>query len=341
MKKQYMMCNRGGKELDSLSKKNSNYLSSGVVILLALIFPFLMGNSTYPILIANFMFIYIIATSGLDILFGYSGQISMGHAAYYCIGAYGSALLNIYLGLPVLLSMILGAVIGGLIGALMAYPLSKLKFHFLALSTIAFNEIVYLIAAHSPNGITGDYKGLYVNRFSILGFELKSNFSFYYFALFSVILFLLGKQFLINSNIGRAMIAVRESTSAANGIGINVRKYKVIAFAFSAFYTAFAGAMYAHMVEFISPETFFQKQSVIFMTMLLFGGTGSLWGPIIGSASVLLLTEALRSFQELQMLVYGILLLLVIVLIPGGLYGFLKTQATKIKKKMNLRKEEV
>jgi branched-chain amino acid transport system permease protein len=116
-------------------------------------------------------------------------------------------------------------------------------------------------------------------------------------------------------------------------MGVNVRKYKIMAFAISAFYTAFAGGMYAHFVRFISPDTFTQKQSVLFLTMLLFGGTSSMMGPVIGTFSVQMLNEILRSAERYQLLIYGILLLIVIVALPGGIYG----ELLKIKEKVVMR----
>lgn len=136
-----------------------------------------------------------------------------------------------------------------------------------------------------------------------------------------MLIFLAAKYLIVNSKVGRAWIAIRENSHAANGMGINVTKYKVMAFAVSVFYTGFAGAMYAHLVRYIGPDTFTQKQSVMFVTMMLFGGTGSILGPIFGAALVLLITEGLRTFEQYQMLMYGILLLVVVVALPGGIYG--------------------
>ena len=141
------------------------------------------------------------------------------------------------------------------------------------------------------------------------------------FGLVAAALFLVAKQLMIHSKVGRAWIAIRENPHAANGMGINVTKYKVMAFAVSAFYTGFAGAMYAHLVGYIGPDTFTQKQSVMFVTMMLFGGTGSLLGPILGAVTVFVMTECLRVFEQYQMLIYGALLLVVIVAFPGGIYG--------------------
>ena len=296
----------------------------GIGAILVLSIPFLFINIQYLILVACFIEIYAIGVSGLDVLFGYSGQISMGHAAFFAIGAYGSVLINKYFDIPVFFTMFIGAALGGIIGAILAWPASKLVFHFLSLATIAFGEIVYGLLIHSPGRITGNSVGLYTNSVSIFGFELNTYTRFFYFGLVLLVIFLLAKKLLIDSRTGRAFIAIRENTHAADGMGINVRKYKIIAFALSGVYMAFAGAMYAHLTRYISPDTFTNKQSVMFITMLLFGGTGSLFGPIVGCITLMSITELLRSAQNYMTLIYSILMLLVIVALPGGLYGMVK-----------------
>lgn len=319
-----------------LQTKQKNLLLWALPAALLLTLPLMLSGYPYGILICCFILLYIIAVSGLDIVFGYCGQISMGHAAFFAIGAYGSALMHTYFHLPVWTTMILGAVLAAAIGALIAYPASKLVFHFLSLATLAFGEIVYQFISHSPGNITNNFVGYYTESVELFGLKLNSNFRFYYFALACAALFLLAKYFLVKSRVGRAFLAIRENHHAADGMGINVRKYKVIAFATSAFYTAFAGAMYAHLVRYISPDTFMQKQSVMFLTMLLFGGTGSLAGPICGVTIVMLLNEALRAAERYQMFIYGIMLLAVIVLIPGGVYG---TLAKTVRERLKKRKE--
>ena len=310
--------------IKDLFKKRGNKLTA-VSILLCILFPIICNglNMSYPILIMCYLEIYIIAVSGLDILFGYSGQISMGHAAFYAIGAYGSGMLHNYLGIPVIVSMLIAAAIATIIGALLAMPASRLMFHFLSLSTIAFGEIVYQLISHSPNDITGNFRGLFSDSISVFGLTLDDPVFFVYFGLICMILLLVLKSFIVSSRVGRAFMAIRENTHAANGMGINVRAYKVLAFAISAFYVALAGSMYMHLVGYISPDTFTQKQSVMFITMLLFGGTACQSGPIIGAAFVLLLTEFLRGLQSYQMLIYGVLMLIIIVAMPGGLHGAL------------------
>lgn len=287
----------------------------------------------YGILVSCFILLYIIAVSGLDIDFGYCGQISMGHAAFFAIGAYGSVMLNKYLHLPVLLTMLIASVLAAIVGAVIAYPASKLVFHFLSLATIAFGEIVYTMLLNSPGGVTGNAVGMFTGSVNIFGLKIDSSVKFYYFGLVCVLIFLAAKYLIVNSKVGRAWIAIRENSHAANGMGINVTKYKVMAFAVSAFYTGFAGAMYAHLVKYIGPDTFTQKQSVMFVTMMLFGGTGSILGPIFGAALVLLITEGLRTFEQYQMLMYGILLLVVVVALPGGIYGETKKLIGKLTSK--------
>ena len=307
-----------------MEKKNNKivYILVGIVLLA---FPFAaekVFNWNYGVLLANFMILYIIAVSGLDILFGYSGQISMGHAAFFCIGAYGSVLLHEFTGLPVFITILIGTV---------AYPASKLVFHFLSLATIAFGEVVYQLVAQSPGNITGNFTGKFTETISLFGFKLNTYTKYYFFSVVCMVIFLIIKTNLVRSRVGRAFIAIRENSHAANGMGINVRKYKVIAFATSAFYTAFAGGLYAHLVRFISPDTFTQKQSVMFLTMLLFGGSASVGGTVTGVFTVQFLNEILRSAERYQLLIYGVLLLVVILAFPGGLFGLVKQAIKKVK----------
>ncbi|MCL2579624.1 MAG: branched-chain amino acid ABC transporter permease [Oscillospiraceae bacterium] len=302
------------------------------LILVAFSLPtfFTATGNTFFIMVGCLVFLYVIAVSGLDIVFGYSGQISIGHAAFFAIGAYMSGILNNELNIPVIFTMFIASVIAAVIGALLAYPASKLVFHFLSLATIAFGEIVYQIIVNSPGGITGNFRGMFASPVSLFGFPFNSNVRFYYFGLICCILFLLVKHLIVRSKVGRAFIAIRENSRAADGMGIDVRKYKVMAFSISAFYTAFAGAMFTHFVRYISPETFTIQQSIMFIIMLLFGGTASLLGPVVGVVTVLTLTEVLRPLQEFQMLIFGVMMLLVIVVIPGGIWGTMVSAFKKL-----------
>lgn len=325
------MNNTGIIEAPSKQNKKIALIISACCAVLPLLFT-AMGQS-YPILIMCYLEIYIIAVSGLDLLFGYSGQISMGHAAFYAIGAYGSALLHNYFSIPVVISMLIAVVAATIVGIILAIPASRLTFHFLSLSTIALGEIVYQLISHSPNDITGNFRGIFSESISIFGLVLDKPILFFYFGFICMIAILVLKTNIVDSKIGRAFMAIRENAHAANGMGINVRRYKVIAFAFSAMFVSLAGAMYMHLVGYASPDTFTQKQSVMFITMLLFGGTACLTGPILGAFFILILTELLRGLQSYQLLIYGALMLIIIVAMPGGLNGGIKDIFNKIKRK--------
>lgn len=304
---------------DKLGSYKIPKIATAVIVCLIPILVSGMASGNFFTLLGCYVFIYAIAVSGLDILFGYSGQISLGHSAYFAIGAYGSAMLHHYFSIPIFLATIISCFLAAGIAALVAMPAAKLKFHFLSLATIAFGEMVYFLIGNSPNGITGNYIGFFPKDMSIFGFKVDSYFKFYYFALVMLVIALIAKYLLINSRTGRCFIAIRENVTAANGMGVNVRKYKVIAFSVSAFYTAMAGAMLGTMLNYISPTTFTQTTSVMFLTMLMLGGRGSLFGPVIGALAVQLINELFRNVSYLQTICYAFVLLIVILVIPSGL----------------------
>lgn len=295
-----------------------------ILIAIACIFPVFFLGQSYIFTVINFILIYVIASSGLDLMFGYSGQISLGHAGFYAIGAYGSALLSLKLGIPAIITMFLGAIIATIVGVILAYPASKLKYHFLSLTTIAFGEIIYLLLVNSPGNITEGFTGLYgIPMVTLFGFKFKSSLSYFYLLLFFTIIFMFVKHRIVKSKMGRAFIAIRDNTAAANGMGINVTRYRVIAFGISAFYTAFAGALYAHFIRFISPETFTSDAcSVPLLTMVLFGGLASQWGPVIGAVVVTLLKELLQVTGSYQMIIYSVFIVVVLLFMPKGIISF-------------------
>ena len=310
--------------------RNRNIIFVVIVGLLPLTF----RSSSYFILLMCTTGISIIVVSGLDILFGYSGQISLGHAAFYCIGAYTSAILSRNLNVPVFMTMFIGAIIATLFAIVIAIPAVKLVHHFLALVTISFGQLTYLFVAHAKQ-LTDGFTGMnFIPRPSIGGFEFYSNFSFFYIVYFFLIIFLAIKQRLIDSSTGRAFIAIRENPHASEGMGVNNTKFKVMAFAVSAFYAGFGGALYAHLIGFISPESFEMNHSVIFLTMLLFGGMGNIYGPILGAVSLTVVAEYMQKLGSYQRLAYGVFLLFIVVFIPSGI-----TQGINVRSLLKLRKK--
>ncbi len=293
-----------------------------LLAVLAVVCGLLLRNN-FTALVLCLIGIYSIAVSGLDVLFGYTGQISFGHAGFYAIGAYTSAICTMRLGIPSLISLLLGSIVAMAFGFLIAVPASKLVKHFLSLLTIAFGQMVFMFA-NSTRPLTGGASGLKdVPPISFFGVSLKGSVRMFPLIVALLVVMLILKSFLIRSRTGRAFIAIRENTVAAYGMGIHVRKYKIMAFAISAFLTGLAGALYAHLIGFISPETFMATQSTLFMTMLLFGGLASLTGPVIGSAILLVIREAMQGFAAYQMLIYALFILVVLFLLPTGTVGLL------------------
>lgn len=289
-----------------------------------------MLRERYLALVLCLICINAIAVSGLDVLFGYTGQVSFGHAGYYALGSYGSTLCAMRLGIPVLLSIFLGALIAMLFGILLAFPASKLVKHFLSLLSIAFGNMVYMFIS-ATTSLTNGFSGIInIPKVNLFGYVLNSNKKYFFFVLLILLIVLLCKHRIIRSRTGRAFIAIRENTHAANGMGINVRRYKVTAFAISAFLTGLAGALYAHLVCFISPDTYTNATSNLFITMLLFGGIASLAGPVAGAAILVLITEMMQSFVSYQMLIYAIFILVVLFFLPNGMVGIVDAIRSRI-----------
>jgi branched-chain amino acid transport system permease protein len=300
-----------------------------------------MLRERYLALVLCFICIYTIAVSGLDILFGYTGQVSFGHAGYYALGSYGSTLLSMRLGIPVLCSIVLGALLAMVFGIILAFPASKLVKHFLSLLSIAFGNMIFMLIS-ATTWLTNGFSGIInIPRVNIFGHQISTNQGYFFFLLVITALVLLGKQRIVRSRVGRAFIAIRENVHAANGMGINVRRYKVMAFAISAFLTGLAGALYAHLVRFISPDTFTNTTSSLFMTMLLFGGIGSLFGPLAGSVILVVVTELMQGFAAYQMLIYAVFILLVLFFFPNGLIGIAAIIRGKLRSRLRfLRRDE-
>ncbi|MCI8526329.1 MAG: branched-chain amino acid ABC transporter permease [Oscillospiraceae bacterium] len=306
--------------------------------LLLLTLPLIFSGTPYVMTLLCFTQMYVIAATGLDVLYGYSGQISFATAAFYGIGGYGSLLIHNYIGVPVFFSMIMAAVLSCLIAMILAFPVSKLRFAFLSLATISFNNVVYQLITRSPGGITGDFIGAFTDPLTIFGISFKSSTMFYYFGLLCCLVFVALKFMLAKSRVGRAFLAIKQNTHAADGMGVNVRKYKVYAFGFYGFYAAFASAMYCHYVGYISPETALQSQSVIYMIMILFGGICSNWGPVVGAIGIMIIQEILSHAEQYQLLVYGILLLIFILFLPRGVVGEIKALITNYLSKRAIKK---
>lgn len=317
-----------------LKSIKNNKVAVVLLLLTAVACAFMLKERYLALLLATIC-VYIMAVTGLDILFGYTGQVSFGHAGFFAIGAYTSTLLSMHTPVPAAITVWIGALLSMLFGVVVAFPASKLVKHFLSLLTIAFGNMVYIFVSVT-DPLTNGYSGIVgIPDISVFGYTFKSNQSYFYLLAAVCVVIVLLKRNLINSRIGRAFIAVRENPHAAAGMGINVRNYKVLAFAISAFLAGLAGAFYAHLIGFISPDTFMNTQSNLFMTMLLFGGIATISGPVIGSVILLIVTELMQSYVRAQMLIYAFFILVVLFFLPNGvvgLYGKARAALRKIPK---------
>ena len=281
-----------------------------------LVLPLFVTNS-YRLYFFSMIGVYIIAASGLDVLVGMSGQMSFGHIAFLAYGGYISVLLSNYTGIPVIICMIIAAFASAGIGMVIAVPCAKLRAQFLVLATIAFSFFTYQLICNLH--FLNPYRGLYTEHMVLFGLDLNSDYRYtYYFSFALVAIVLVLKSLLSKSKAGRAMMAVRDNSRSADGMGINVRHYKVLAFAISAFLCGFAGAYMAHLTGFIVSDSFVQPLSFNFVLMIIFGGTNTVFGPVIGAFVYQLLNELLASAQAWRSVLYGVIVLIFIAFLPGG-----------------------
>ncbi len=287
-----------------------------------LAFPFFLG--TYFVFVFSVICVYIIVAFGMNILSGYTGLISLGHQAFFGIGAYCVAVIcNRVPGFPFPVSLLLGGLLSGVIGYFLGFSALRTSGVYLAIATIAFGMIMGEVFSEW-SGLTGGPSGIAVPPPS-LGIQFGSTTEMYYITLvISGIMFLLGMN-LISSKTGRAFIAVRESEISAQSYGISLVRTKTISFAISAFYVGVAGGLYAYLIKYIAPVDFTLLVGLEFVIIIVVGGLATLSGCIVGAIILFSLPQVFASLTEWQELVTGAVLLLVILFLPEGLTGGLHT----------------
>ena len=293
-----------------------------VLVLLILVgLPFGLGNYGYYIL-ATIM-IYSIVSLSLNVLIGMGGQISIGHAGFWALGAYASALSVVKLGFPFLLGVALGGIVAALFGALVALPALRVQGHYLAIATLGFALFIQQVL-FEWEWLTGGRQGLFVPRPALFGVELQSDFSYYYvlLAMFLLLAWITGN--FAKSHTGRSLMALRMSTIAAESCGIARARHIIIAFVISAFFTGISGALYGHLLGHLSTETFSLAVSLSFLTMAVIGGLHSRAGALLGGVYLALAPEILREFKDAQMVIYGVTLILCVQFLPGGLISLVE-----------------
>jgi branched-chain amino acid transport system permease protein len=298
-------------------------LANSPVLLIIAVFvavpPFL--TNMYYLQVLVFIGIYVILALSLNLLNGYVGLLSIGHAAFYAIGAYASAKLTMDLALPWVLAMAGAGGIAGLCGYLIAKPTLRLSGIYLTLVTLGFNMILFLVLQNWMGFTNGPLGIMDIPPPSLFGLVANSRLHYYYLILMLVLLTVFSMHRLMTCRFGRALTAIRENELAAEATGVDTTRYKIQAFVLAAFYAGIAGSFYAHFVKYISPDSFTITESFILLAMLAFGGQGNLVGPMVGAASLILIPEVFRPLQEYRMFVYGGILIVMMLVRRQGLLG--------------------
>ena len=307
-----------------------------LIVLLLIGSSFGIGANEYHYFIGNLILINLVAAVGLQILVGFTGLLSLGHAAFMGVGAYTSALLITGTGLPFLLSIIAGGLVAAVFGLIVGIPSLRIKGFYLMVATLAFQMVMEYIIVHW-DGVTRGIRGIELPTPTFLGMSLEKNQSYFIFLLLLAIIMMWGAKNIIRSKIGRALIAIRDNDISAEIIGIPIFPYKLISFGLSAFYAGVAGALYASLLRTAIPEDYFFINSIILLAMVLIGGLGRLVGTVFGVIFITLIPVLLdlivswlaRVYDPnvtiilgpLKEFVFGGLIVLFIIFEPEGLVG--------------------
>src|SRR5690242_12271040 len=267
-----------------------------IIVLFAVILPLSLHD--YYLSIINLSLIAIVGALGLNILVGYTGQISVGHAAFMSVGAYTAANLAVKFDLPFWITLPAGGLMAAFIGAIVGIPSLRIKGLYLAIATLAGQLIIEWVINHTPAISGGAQASIQVPRPTLLGHQIKTQGQLYFFLLFFAALAILATLNLVRSRIGRAFIAIRDQDIAAEIIGINIFRYKLLSFAISSFYAGVTGVLYTYYLGIANYEQFTIVTSIDYLAMIITGGLGSILGSILGAIFVTLLPIAIRLAME-------------------------------------------
>jgi branched-chain amino acid transport system permease protein len=281
--------------------------------------------NAYYVFVANTILIYVLLAIGLNILVGNTGQLAFANAAMFGIGAYGTGLLQVHFGWPFWLAFPSGAVIATAVGLAISLPALRLSGLYLALSTLAFAQFTQWVFLNWES-VTFGAGGFKTPAISFAPLPISKTMGLYYLSLILVIVLFVLAQNLVRSRIGRAFVAVRDSEIAAQSLGVDLLRYKALAFGISGFYAGIAGGLYSAMLNFVSPEGYDLFQMVIQKAMIVVGGLGSIAGSVLGASALVSILEILRKVKGFQEIVFGAILVGFILFMPGGIIGFLKAK---------------
>ncbi len=294
--------------------------SYGVVLLIAAAvaaFPYL-TDSTYYLRVAALVFIFGLAVLGLNLLMGFAGQVSLGHAGFFGIGAYAVAVGPTHFGMPSWLALIAGVVIAGLLAFVIGRPILKLKGHYLAVATLGMGVLISMVFTNEAQ-LTGGPDGMAVPRLVVFGFVARGSVTWYWISGATLVLAALLAVNLIDSPTGRALRAVHDSEVASRVLGIDVASYKLIAFVLSAIYAAIAGAYLALFDGLVTPAAAGFMRSIEFVAMAVLGGLGSILGSIVGAALLTVLPQVLTVFHDYEHIALGLIMIVFMIFLRNGI----------------------
>jgi len=285
-----------------------------------------LGFKRYETYIFTLWLVTALAALGVNLIVGYAGQETLAQAAFLGIGAYTTALLTKN-GCPFVLAFLASGTLSFIVGLLIGFPALRVQKHYLAFVTLAFSVFVWLVI-RNEEWLTGGVSGIMdIERPTFFGLTTRPYQNFYWFVLAVVALLTFAMWWLIRSPWGRAFTALRENPVRAESLGIDVRRYTLLAFAIGSAYGGFAGSLYAPLVEFIDPAPFALGPSLLFLLMVVVGGAGSFVGPFVGAAVAVLLPEWLRFAESYYLLIYATLVILMMAFCPTGIVGLVKRLA--------------
>jgi len=297
-----------------------------IILIAAIVFPVL-GPPAYVLRVATTIGIYALLATGLNIVVGRAGLLDLGYVAFFGLGAYAYALVaspQFGIHAPFLIGVTLAVAVAATAGVLLGIPVLRLRGDYLAIVTLGFGEIVYLVLLNldRPVNITGGVAGiLNVDPADLFFFSATSLPANYYLILFFVVLSVFMAHQLVASRVGRAWVAIREDEDAAQAVGVNTTSAKLWAFALGASFSGFGGACFAALQGAVFPNTFLFTQSILVLAMVVIGGMGTLWGPIVGAAVMIMLPEFLRDFGAVRFIIIGVLFVVLMIFRPHGILG--------------------
>jgi branched-chain amino acid transport system permease protein len=290
----------------------------GILVLVLALAAAPLGLKNYGVYLLTLWCVYVMAGMGLNLTVGYAGQMSIGHAAFLGIGAYTAAIL-IKAGASFWLVTPFAALNCFVVGLVIGFPALRVQHHYLAFATLGFNMLVYLFF-RNEEWLTGGTFGISgIQRPAFFGFSLDAPLRFFYFTLLSTILLAAVLWWIIRSPWGRAFAALRDNPIRAESLGVNIMAYTLLAFAIGAAFAGIAGAYFAALVQFIEPGPFHLVTSLMMLLMVIVGGSGRFFGPMLGAAIVILLPEWLRVLKDWYLVMFGLAVVAMMIWLPGGL----------------------